>query len=132
LLKLGSLKKYFIRKSFRKLLLEKELIRVVSQNEINTVGIIVAEDIFSLIDLQREVEKGLNLQNAKIYSFRTYSRKNAFSDKHFSEKYFGWNGQVTQPGFKVFIDIRRHVFYKFFYVIHGITLYLIIIQNSYF
>jgi hypothetical protein len=104
LLKLGSLKKYFIRKSFRKLLLEKELIRVVSQNEINTVCIIVAEDIFSLIDLQREVEEGLNLQNAKIYSFRTYSRKNAFSDKHFSEKYFGWNGQVKQPDFKVFIE----------------------------
>ena len=78
--------------------------RVVSQNEIKTVCIIVAEDIFSLIDLQREVEEGLSLQNAKIYSFRKDNRKNASSYKHFSEKDFGWNGQVVQPNFKIFIE----------------------------
>jgi hypothetical protein len=101
---LDRLKKYFIQKSLGKLLIEKELTRIVSQNEIRTVGIIADNDISKWLDLHREVEGELNLHSVKIYSFRAYNRKNTSSFKHFSEKDFGWKGQVTQPNFKVFME----------------------------
>lgn len=98
------MKKSFIKKKFQKLLLEKEEFRVVNYKEINTVGIISNDEISNWIDIKNEVEEILNLKNAKIYSFRPYSRKNEVSFKHFSEKDFNWKGQVSQPNFKVFID----------------------------
>jgi hypothetical protein len=101
---LGNLKEYFIKKSFRKLLISSELNRVVSQNEIYTVGIIVDVEISNEIDIQKEVEVYLNLHNAKIYSFKTYHKKNKVSYKYFSERDFGWRGQVTNPNFKSFIE----------------------------
>lgn len=76
----------------------------MSQDEIKTVGIISSAEITDFIDIKKEVEESFNLQNVRIYSFRKYSRKNAVSFKHFSERDFGWKGQINQPNFKIFID----------------------------
>jgi hypothetical protein len=97
-------KKYFLKRQFKKLLLEKENNRIVSQKEIKTIGILTTDEISNWINVKEEVEKLLNLRNAKIYSFRPQKKQQEFSYKHFSEKDFGWNGNINQPNFKAFIE----------------------------
>jgi hypothetical protein len=84
--------------------LEKESNRVISQKEIKTVGILTTDEISHWVNVKDEVEKLLNLRNAKIYSYRPYKKNNEISYKHFSEKDFSWNGNISQPNFKSFID----------------------------
>ena len=97
-------KKYFLKRQFKKLLLEKENNRIVSQKEIKTIGILTTDEISNWINVKDEVEKLLNLRNAKIYSFRPHKKQQEFSCKHFSEKDFGWNGNINEPSFKTFIE----------------------------
>jgi hypothetical protein len=97
-------KRFFLKKHFRKILLEKENNRVVSQKEIKTVGILTTDEISNWVDVKEEVEKLLNLRNAKIYSFRPNKKNREVSYKHFSEIDFSWNGNISQPNFKNFID----------------------------
>ncbi len=98
------MKKTFIKKNFKKLLLEKEESRIITDDEIKSVGIISVDEISNFIDLKKEVEQILNIQNVKIYNYRPHSRKNSVSFKHFSEKDFNWKGEIKQPNFKIFID----------------------------
>ena len=100
----ASLKKPFIKKQFQKLLIEKEENRIVSQKEIITVGIICSDEISKWTPVKDEVEKLLNLRNAKIYSYKPFDKNDEVSYKHFSEKDFNWRGNVSQPNFKSFID----------------------------
>lgn len=97
-------KKVFFKKQFKKLLLEKEKNRVVSQKEIKTVGILTTEKISNWLDLKDEVEKYLGLSNVKIYSYRPYRKSKKDASKHFSEKDFTWKGNIKQPNFKEFIE----------------------------
>jgi hypothetical protein len=97
-------KRYFLKKQFRKVLLEKENNRVVSQKEIKTVAIITTDEISNWVNLKEEVEKLLNIRNVKIYSFRAHKKNQEVSFKHFSEIDFSWNGNISQPNFKNFID----------------------------
>ena len=97
-------KRYFLKNQFQKILIEKENNRVISQKEIKTVGILTTDEISNWIDVKDEVEKLLNLRNAKIYSFRTYKKSHELSYKHFSEKDFSWKGNINQLNFKSFID----------------------------
>jgi len=97
-------KKYFLKKQFRKVLLEKENNRVVSQKEIKTIGILTTDEISNCVNVKEEVEKLFNIRNAKIYSFRPHKKNQKFSYKHSSEKDFNWTGSVNQPSFKIFIE----------------------------
>lgn len=99
-----SYKKRILRKRFQKLLAQKESERVISKSEIKTVGILSTDDISNWIDIREKVEKTFDISNTKIYSYRVYSRKNAPSYKHFSEKDFNLRGRISQPNFKLFID----------------------------
>ena len=63
-------KRFFLKRHFKKVLLEKGNNRVVSQKEIKTVGIITTEEISNWVNVKEEVEKLLNVRNVKIYSFR--------------------------------------------------------------
>jgi hypothetical protein len=96
------IKRYFLRKQFQKKLIENEIHRVVSQNEIKTVGIITTDEISKWVNVKEEVEKILNIKNAKIYSFGP--QKEDTSLKSFSEKDFNWKGTIYKPSFKNFID----------------------------
>ena len=98
------MKKTFIKKNFKKLLLEKEENRTIADGEIKSVGIISVDEISNFIDLKKEVEKTLHVKDIKIYSFRPHSRKNDVSFQHFSEKDFNWKGEIKQPNFKIFIE----------------------------
>ena len=93
-----------MKRQFKKILLEKENNRIVSQKEIKTVGILTTDEISNWVNVIDEVEKLLNLRNAKMYSFRLHKKQYEFSYKHFSEKDFGWNGNINQPNFKSFIE----------------------------
>lgn len=98
------MKKTFIKKNFKKLLLEKEENRTIADGEIKSVSIISVDEISNFIDLKKEVEKTLHVKDIKIYSFRPHSRKNDVSFQHFSEKDFNWKGEIKQPNFKIFIE----------------------------
>ena len=101
---LKKLKQSSIKKNFNTLLLEKEADKNISQNEILSIGIISDNEISRFIDIKENVERILRPRNAKIYSFREYSRKDEISYHHFCEKDFNWKGDVSQPNFKVFIE----------------------------
>lgn len=85
-------------------MIEADENRVVSDKEIKTVGILTTELFFNTIELKEEVERVLNLRNAKIYCYRPYKKSNTISFKHFSEKDFNWKGKIIQPNFNSFID----------------------------
>jgi acetolactate synthase small subunit len=99
-----SLKKYFLKKQFQKKLAENEIHRVVSQNEIKTVGIITSEEISKWLNIKEEVEKILNLENVEIYSFGIQKNNKDNSFHFFSKKDFNWKGNICKPEFKSFID----------------------------
>lgn len=98
------MKKTFVKKHFQKLLLEKEANRVVSNHKIKTIGIISTDEISKWIDVKKDVNSAFEIENTKIYSYRTYSKKNKKSIEHFSEKGFGWKGQVKDPNLKAFLN----------------------------
>jgi hypothetical protein len=104
LISFKGLKKSFIKKHFKKLLLKKEESRVVSQKTIKTVGIICSDEISKWISVKDEVEKLLGVRNTKIYSFKEFNKNDVVSYKHFSEKDFTWKGNISQPNFKSFTD----------------------------
>ena len=85
-------------------MIEADENRVVSDKEIKTVGILTTELFFNTIELKEEVERVLNLRNAKIYCYRPYKKSNTISFKHFSEKDFNWKGKIIQPNFNSFIE----------------------------
>ena len=97
-------RKNYFKKQFQKQLIEADEKRVVSDKEIKTVGILTTELFFNTIELKEEVERVLNLRNAKIYCYRPYKKSNTISYKHFSEKDFNWKGKVIQPNFNSFIE----------------------------
>ncbi|MDG2436743.1 MAG: hypothetical protein P8L89_06550, partial [Polaribacter sp.] len=75
-------KRYFLNNQFQKILIEKESNRVVSQKEIKTVGILTTDEISNWVNVKEEVEKLLNLTNAKIYSFRSHKKHHEVSYEH--------------------------------------------------
>ena len=85
-------------------MIEADENRVVSDKEIKTVGILTTELFFNTIELKEEVERLLDLRNAKIYCYRPYKKSNTISFKHFSEKDFNWKGKIIQPNFNSFIE----------------------------
>jgi hypothetical protein len=98
------LKKSFIKKRFRKLLIEKEVNRVVCSKEVYTVAIIASSEITKWLRIQDEVEKILGLGNIRIYSYRPFSKKDVPSYKYFTEKDFTWRGEPKKAAFKSFIE----------------------------
>ncbi|WP_339663397.1 hypothetical protein [uncultured Polaribacter sp.] len=97
-------KKYFLRKQFKKKLIENEIHRVVSQNKIKTVAIITTDEISSWINVQEEVENNLNIKDAKVYSFKTHKKYHNEAFVYFSEQDFNWKGNIYNPNFKDFIE----------------------------
>lgn len=98
------MKKSFIKKRFNKLLKEKEESRVVSDEEVYTVGIIASGEITKWLKIEDEVERILGLGNIRIYSYRPFSKKDVPSFKYFTEKNFNWKGQPKKEAFKNFIE----------------------------
>lgn len=98
------MKKSFIKRNFKKLLIEKEENRTISNAEIYTVAIIASQENSKWIKIQDEVEKILDLGNIRTYSYRPFSRKDVPSFKFFSEKDFNWKGEPKNKTFKSFIN----------------------------
>lgn len=77
--------------------------RIVSPAKINSVAIITTDEVLSKIEVQKEIEKMLNIRNSRIYSFRKFDRHDEVSFKHFSEKDINWKGQIVHPSFESFL-----------------------------
>ena len=98
------MKKAFIKKRFKKLLLEKEEARTVSQKEIQSIGIISSEEISNWIDVREEVAKIFDLEKIKIYSYKTPNKKNKKDNFYFSEKSFTWKSNISESNFHEFLQ----------------------------
>lgn len=85
-------------------MIEKEHSRVVSQKEIISVGVITFQSISKWINIQKEIEKILEVENVKIMSFIDVDKKTKPSKNHFSRKDFNWRGNINQTDLKNFLE----------------------------
>lgn len=97
------MKKSFVNRRFQKLLLEKEANRIVDSGKIKTIGIISSDEISRWIDIKKEVDSIYNT-DAKIFSFLSSTKNKSENTLHFSEKSFGWKGQVKETSLKTFLE----------------------------
>lgn len=111
---LSKLKEARLRSKFNKALSKLPENRIVSQNEIQSVGILTTEEIALKIDLQSEIEALLGVRNSKIYIFKKFDKLDEVSYKHFSEKDVNWRGEFVQPNFKSFLDQRFDLLIGYF------------------
>ncbi|TXD53093.1 hypothetical protein ES044_09955 [Polaribacter sp. IC066] len=93
-----------MKKRFHKLLLEKEENRVVSNEEVYTVAILISGELAKWIQIQDEAERILDLGNMRTYRYRPFSTNQVRSYKFFTEKDFNWKGEPKKGPFKSFID----------------------------
>ena len=103
-MKFTKLKQTILKKRFDKSLSENIKNRIVSQKEIQSVGIITTEKITSKINVQKQIETILGVRNSKIYSFRNFNKLDEPSYKHFSENDINWKGQFVEPSFQSFLE----------------------------
>ena len=101
---LSKLKESRLRSKFDKSISKLSENRVVSQKEIQSVGILTTEAISSKIDLQSEIESILGIRNSKIFSYKKFNKLDEVSFKHFTEKDINWSGDFVQPNFQSFLE----------------------------
>lgn len=109
-----KIKKRFLEKKYNALLKEPVLKNVQGHKNITTVGILSIDDISKKTNVQQLVCDTLGVRNTKIYSFRTYSKDNESSYKHFSENDFDWKGNITDTSLKAFLDTEFDLLITFF------------------
>ena len=100
----SKLKESTLRKKTNKLTLRLDESRMISQKEIQSVGIVTLDQISSKIDIQSQVESVLGLRNTKMYSFKKFNKLDQASYKHFTEKDVNWKGHFTQQNFVSFLE----------------------------
>jgi hypothetical protein len=101
---LQGIKQASLRKKYDAVLAKTDVCRFVPVHKIKSVGILACEDLTSAADLQKEIEAVLGVGNTKIYSLRRFSKADAFSYHHFTERDVNWKGQFTQKSFHIFLD----------------------------
>ncbi|MFY0629335.1 MAG: hypothetical protein JXR05_03075 [Flavobacteriaceae bacterium] len=79
-------------------------VRVASNEEIHSVGILTKDELFNELILQELVTEKLALRNPKIYSYRKYNKNDEKSYKHFSENDFNWKGDVVDSSLMNFVE----------------------------
>lgn len=98
------MKKIFVNKRYNKLLQEAEANRQVNIDKIKTIGIISTDEISKCINIKEETDIIFDFTSSKIISFKDQIKKGESSTLHFSDKSFGWKGQVKDPNLKSFLD----------------------------
>ena len=98
------MKRIFVNKRFQKLVLEKEANRIISEHKIKTIGVISSEDISKWIDISKEIKNIFDVDEVRVFSFKPASQKTAQKFQFFSEKSFGWQGQVKDTKLKEFLN----------------------------
>lgn len=98
------MKRVFVNKRFQKLLEEKEANRKVSNQKIKTIGVISSEEISKWMDISKEIKTIFNVEDVNVFSFKSTSQKTVQKANFFSEKSFGWKGQVKDAKLKAFLN----------------------------
>ena len=101
---LSKLKEARIRKRFDKQIFNLPDSRIVSREEVRSVGVLTTESISSKINLSSKIETILGVRNVKVYSFKKFDKGAAVSFKHFSEKSVNWRGAFIEPEFIGFLE----------------------------
>ncbi|WP_369048857.1 hypothetical protein [Tenacibaculum sp. UWU-22] len=99
-----KIKQNILVNKYNKLLAEAVKNKQISAKIINSVAILTTEDISDTFDLQKQIERQLNLRNPKIYSFRDNEKYKKPSFKHFSEKAFNWKGNIIDKSLESFLE----------------------------
>jgi hypothetical protein len=99
-----KLKETSIKKKFDKNIKQVSESRIVSQEEIKSVGILTTTNISLNIDLQAKIEATLGVKNVKIYILKKSDNIKDTSFKYFTKKDINWNGEYIQPNFKSFLE----------------------------
>ncbi len=98
------MKKSFIKKNFKKLLVKKLEEKEFNKEEIYNVGVLSSYDISQYVNISSQVENILGLGNVRIYNYRPYSSKDVPSYKFFTEKDFTWKGKPKNKQLKSFLE----------------------------
>lgn len=98
------MKRIFVNRRFQKLVLEKEANRTISEHKIKTIGVISSEDISKWIDISKEIKNVFEVDEVRVFSFKPASQKTTQKFHFFSEKSFGWQGQVKDTKLKEFLN----------------------------
>jgi len=113
-MKFKKIKKRFLEKKYKALLKEPISKKEPVHRNITTVGILSVNSISMQEDLQERIANVLHVRNAKIYSFRPYSKENESSYKHFSENDFDWKGNITDSSLHAFLETEFDLLITFF------------------
>ena len=77
---------------------------IVENQKIRSVGILSQENTSNFFQLQELATEILEIRNPRIYTYRKFDKDDEKSYKHFTEKDFNWNGEITDTSLKSFID----------------------------
>ncbi|QMU65626.1 MAG: hypothetical protein GKR88_15955 [Flavobacteriaceae bacterium] len=85
-------------------LLQKSIIKKISdRNTITSIGVLSTETLSKNMDLQSLIAENFQTKNSCYLNYRTYDKKNEFSEKYFSENSFDWKGCVIDEDLKSFL-----------------------------
>ncbi len=129
-MKFKKIKKRFLEKKYNALLKKPLLKNTPVHKKITTVGILSLDDISKRSNLQQLISDTLNVRNAKIYSFRSYSKDHESSYKHFSENDFDWKGTITDTSLKAFLDTEFDLLITFFSQKHLYLEYVTLLSKA--
>lgn len=129
-MKFKKLKKRFLEKKYNTLLKEPISRKEPVHKNITTVGILSLDSISSQTDLQELIANVLHVRNAKIYSFRPYSKENESSYKHFSENDFDWKGNITDTSLQAFLETEFDLLITFFNQKHLYLEYITLLSKA--
>jgi len=102
---LGKLKEQSLYKNFQKKLLKIPDARTPISKEIHSVAIITTASLSVELDIVNEIKSNIkSVRNVHIYAFRKFKKSDSISYKHFTEKDFGWSGEVKDPSLDVFLE----------------------------
>lgn len=102
---LTKIKKRFIQKRIDELFISSHQKERLENSTIKKVGILTTREVSDQVDLVNKIEATLpDVRNVKIYSLRTYNKRDKKSYKHFSENDINWQGKILDASLQSFVD----------------------------
>lgn len=100
---LDTFKNKILKRKFRKLIATYTQKRVVTHKEIKTVAILTTHKVLENNNLQAKISNLLGIKDVKTYTYQQFDKKNKAPKGYFSEKDFGFQGNIINTDFKRFL-----------------------------
>ncbi len=102
---LTKIKQRRIQKKIDKMFAASSQKEQTENSKIKKVGILTTQELSNEIDLVNKIESTFpDIRNVKIYSFRSYNKREKKSFKHFSENDISWQGKILDASLQSFVD----------------------------